>query len=413
MSVRTLEYAVSINGISPANELFAGSQGDDKVTKISFNITALHERLGSENLYYRFDGYDAEGNELKGTPAELKNSNGIGLPNFVYYTLQKSLIRQGGRICVYLVITKKDGDNTEMEWYSCPARMRFDSLPQGGRVDEEEYESLTTLATNTQKYAESAEDAAERAVSAAENLSGDNIYIFDGGSDEDDTEVDFDFGFESTDTPTKDSPALFTSGGAYKLQEKIKGLLEGQNSLEKSLETKLDAEGVKSLIGDSNDSVIAELFGGLLNLIYPINTVITFHDNEDHSNYLSFVGFKWKPFASGRTLVGYNSGNELFNKIGKEDGEIEHTLRENEMPKHNHGLQYSKDGGKTWEEASEGNAMFGRAEDNGFLGEKYLGVTDRISSYNSWQAKTEEKGKSQPHNNMPPYIVTSFWIRTE
>lgn len=392
MSVRTLEYAVSINGIVPANELFAGNQGDIKATKLSFNITALHERLGSENLYYRFDGYDAEGNELKGTPAELKNSNGIGLPNFVYYTLQKSLIRQGGRICVYLVITKKDGDNTEMELYSFPARMRLDSLPQGGRVDDEEYESLTTLATNTQKYAESAEDAAKRAVSAAENLSGDNIYIFDGGSDEDDTEVDFDFGFESTDTPTKDSAALFTSAGAYKLQEEIKGISEGQTSLEKSLETKLDAKGVKALIkGDGEISSTKELFSGLLELIYPIGSVVTFHDEADHSSHL---GLTWERFASGRTLVGYFYKDELFGKVGSTGGEAAHKLTVDEMPVHNHSLRLG------WTD-TDGSGILDTWSDTS---------NARVDANN---ITTKNSGANQPHNNMPPYIVTSFWIRTK
>ena len=385
MSVRNLEYSVSLNGITPANELFAGSQGDIKGTKVLFNITALHASLGTENLYYRFDAYDAEGKEINGEPLLLKKENGIGLPDFLYYILQPELTMQGGKISVYLIITEKIDDNTEMELYNFPARMRLNSLPVGSEANDKKRESLTTLVQIAKENAESAQEAAGRAVSAAEKLSDDKVFIFDGGEEEDDTEVDIEF--ESTDKPIENSGAFFTSGGAFTLKNEFD---KKHQEHEKLLEKKIDAVGVKEFLGALSPTENKTIFKGLMNLVYPIGSVLIFHDAEDHTGHL---GFQWERFATGRTLVGYDQSNEDFNEIDKTGGEKTHTLTIEELPKHHHILNEGFTYGKDWVPESKNS------------------LSSASSPSYSWTPQTSDVGENKGHNNMPPYIVTSFWKR--
>ena len=162
MIVRRLQYIVNSNEITPASEQFAGSQGDKSATALDFKLSDdLLALVNQENIYYRFDGYDAEGNVLRGDSAPLDNDN-------LSYVLSEQLARFGGKIQVYLIITQSVEGKTEMELYNFPARMRLNSLPSGGDIDKTEYESLTTLA--------------ESAKSAADKLFGDNVFVFGGGN---------------------------------------------------------------------------------------------------------------------------------------------------------------------------------------------------------------------------------------
>lgn len=162
MVVRRLQYIVNSNEITPASEQFAGSQGDKSATALDFKLSDdLLALVNQENIYYRFDGYDTEGNVLRGDSAPLDNDK-------LSYVLSEQLTRFGGKIQVYLIITQSVEGKTEMELYNFPARMRLNSLPSGGDIDKTEYESLTTLA--------------ESAKSAADKLLGDNVFVFGGGN---------------------------------------------------------------------------------------------------------------------------------------------------------------------------------------------------------------------------------------
>jgi hypothetical protein len=187
LSVRTLEYTVSVDDIKPATELFAGSEGDIKATVVNFVLSDdLLDLVDKENIYYRFDGYDAEGNVSRGDFAPLNSKK-------LTYTLTEPITRCGGRICVYLVITETTDSNTQMELYSFPARMRLNSLPQGGEVGGKEYESFTTLAESAKNSADKAEEilnAAGEKFNQKQNqliagpgisIVGDTISVIDGG----------------------------------------------------------------------------------------------------------------------------------------------------------------------------------------------------------------------------------------
>ncbi len=75
---------------------------------------------------------------------------------------------------------------------------------------------------------------------------------------------------------------------------------------------------------------------------------------------------------------------------GAEGGEEEHTLNINEIPSHRHKLKYDEVGLET------GATIVDIVDQLGVLG-----ITE-----------TRFTGGSQPHNNMPPFIVLSWYIKT-
>lgn len=79
-------------------------------------------------------------------------------------------------------------------------------------------------------------------------------------------------------------------------------------------------------------------------------------------------------------------------------GEAEHTLTVVEMPSHNH------------DELHWGNGSSNKFGVNGSgSGTWRLSYSDGASETNFYSGYT---GGSQPHNNMPPYLVRYYWERT-
>lgn len=105
---------------------------------------------------------------------------------------------------------------------------------------------------------------------------------------------------------------------------------------------------------------------------FPIGRVVTFYDDEDHSNWL---GFTWVRCLQNRFPVGYGPGDGDFGTIGKTGGERTHALTDSEVPPLRSRDLLASSGGS-----------------NG-----------RVEGYN---------GNGGPHNNLPPYEVISYWRRT-
>lgn len=131
-------------------------------------------------------------------------------------------------------------------------------------------------------------------------------------------------------------------------------------------------------------------FKEVMNLIYPVNSIIIKADNEDYSD---FLGFEWERTLVGRVAVGIDSSDSDFNVIGETGGEKEHTLTTNEMPSHGHDIYVDKNTGVT--------------------GQSSMYPLNYIQSPSNYIDKNvcSKSGGGQSHNNLQPYEVVAFWKR--
>lgn len=137
-------------------------------------------------------------------------------------------------------------------------------------------------------------------------------------------------------------------------------------------------------------------FNEVLNLIYPIGSIIIKDSDTDYSNYL---GFSWEKVFAGKTLVGLDTSDNDFNLVGKIGGEKTHTLTVDEMPKH-----YHKQQGSTVENSGKLKVKMIYCDS--------INTTDTGSTLGN-DFGTGVAGGSQAHNNLQPYEVVAFWKRVE
>ena len=168
MAIRTIEYAVSVNGIVPASQQFGGTQGDHNATELKFTLSEpLRSAITSSAqgaVVYRFDGYDGSGGVRSTEPQVLTQDPCV-------YVLEEWITRYGGKVQVYLVITDVT-DGTEMELYSFPAVLNIKDRPDGKPTDGSDYDSISTLYEGARASADKAEDAAARAEQVLEDIGG-------------------------------------------------------------------------------------------------------------------------------------------------------------------------------------------------------------------------------------------------
>lgn len=110
------------------------------------------------------------------------------------------------------------------------------------------------------------------------------------------------------------------------------------------------------------------------------------------------------PNHRGRVGVGLDPVNPAFNQLGKTGGAATHTLTAQEMPRHRHPHD-----GYTFLWGSSGNVHIAGAVANS--------GTSSGNRLFTWQNRdgwknTGEAGGGQAHNNLQPYVVTNFIIKT-
>lgn len=159
-----------------------------------------------------------------------------------------------------------------------------------------------------------------------------------------------------------------------------------------------DMNSIKNVVNTNADELtdLSTLVNSLTNLFFPVNKIVIFNDNDDHSDYL---GFTWKRIATGKTLVGIDSSDTDFDTIGKTGGEKEHTITIQEMPSHYHNGFY-------WE-GSRPISLNGGLISNGYYLQWGAGAKEDTNAF-----ATGSQGNSQAHNNLQPYQVVAYWQRT-
>lgn len=125
----------------------------------------------------------------------------------------------------------------------------------------------------------------------------------------------------------------------------------------------------------------------IVDMIYPIGS---YYWSSNATNPSSIFGGAWEQVKDRFVLA---AGDTYA--AGSTGGEASHTLSIDEMPWHDHDLR---------------NVLV-----NSLNGTQVnVGSGGGIISFSSVEGinKTNATGRSQPHNNMPPYIVAYCWHRT-
>ena len=132
----------------------------------------------------------------------------------------------------------------------------------------------------------------------------------------------------------------------------------------------------------------------------------------------SKYGGTWERYGQGKTLVGLNESETEFSTINKIGGEKTHTLTINEMPSHNHVVQFAFAGNSETGSVvtvpgypvlnKSGQYEVGTVSNTG-------GNTGHTHSISSSSASTGTVGSSKAINinNVQPYITVYMYKRTK
>lgn len=120
---------------------------------------------------------------------------------------------------------------------------------------------------------------------------------------------------------------------------------------------------------------------------YPIGSIYLSVNNTSPA---SLFGGTWEKIQD-RFLLASGSSYSL----GATGGEKEHTLTISEMPSHSHPLRNIHYIEQNVDDNTVPSVDIGYYGRNGTI----------------WWAATTYTGGSQPHNNMPPYLVVNVWKR--
>ena len=155
----------------------------------------------------------------------------------------------------------------------------------------------------------------------------------------------------------------------------------------------------------SCENLISDSYSDLIDLLYPVGSVLFSADNVNPG--ARFSGTTWEGIAQGRFIAGVGHGtdknlNTLTIAASSNNdtvGEYTHQLSINEMPAHNHKLDYSGgdrcDGWGCYNNSRPIVPQFGSGQ-GGYRESDTLKTT----------------GGNQAHNNIPPYFGLYVWKRT-
>lgn len=141
----------------------------------------------------------------------------------------------------------------------------------------------------------------------------------------------------------------------------------------------------------------------MMEMIYPIGSIYT--NAAVSTNPATLLGFgTWTAFASGRVLVGVDTGQTEFDTLGETGGAKTHTLTSGEMPSHTHTQNSHNHQEQVATAGGAGTGITGTAN--------LVGNTGSNQSTVSTTATNQNTGGGGAHNNLQPYITVYMWQRT-
>lgn len=150
----------------------------------------------------------------------------------------------------------------------------------------------------------------------------------------------------------------------------------------------------KSQVGLSNvdNTSDATKLAATLLAVYPVGAI---YISVSSTNPGTLFGGTWVAFATGRTLVGIDTGQTEFDTVEETGGAKTHTLTTTEMPSHNHTLLRP-----TWyaNEYVAGGTIYSQQSTTSAAVAAGSGVNNT--------------GGGGAHNNLQPYTVVYIFKRT-
>ncbi len=190
-----------------------GIQGEHNATKLVFAVSdelaeVLYEKSNRDKLVYRFEAHTGTGEKNSTVPEEIQISDGALKEFDLEYKLENWLTRNGGNISVYLIFSVLVSDETLIDLYSYPARLKLEGVPDADYTDGQNYESVAKLsvaATDAAARAEAAAEVSKEAeanTKAAEKVLTEGTFIFLGGDAEGSAKVELVTDSELSETST-------------------------------------------------------------------------------------------------------------------------------------------------------------------------------------------------------------------
>lgn len=109
------------------------------------------------------------------------------------------------------------------------------------------------------------------------------------------------------------------------------------------------------------------------------------------------------PDLEGRVPVGLDSTITDFNDRGKTGGSKTHQLTEAELAKHHHGIA---------QEVAAGGGTDGREVDYSTGKQNNTTYIEEFTHANGTYPYIKENGGDAAHENMPPYVIVNYIIKT-
>lgn len=175
------------------------------------------------------------------------------------------------------------------------------------------------------------------------------------------------------------------------------------------LNTVLDAKADKTTVD------------AIFDIMYPVGIILEFGPDTDPNEITGWNG-TWTQIKDKFTLA----AGDIYD-VGETGGSASHPLIEAEMPTHKHNVATNGGGNGTTGSDSHNHTISRSGDASGRLGgdDQVLWATGSISSVTSssdthshttpahnHNITESNKGSNQGHNNMPPYVVVSKWVRT-
>ena len=127
--IRTIEYTVSLTGVTPRSPQFAGVQGENGVSVIRFTPdnefadAVSYFAQSYDMLKYRVDCIDGAGRNITGEVLDYSGRT-------VDFPLTNELTKMGGKLSACLIISGVNNDSTQSAvLYSFPVSLYFKEFP--------------------------------------------------------------------------------------------------------------------------------------------------------------------------------------------------------------------------------------------------------------------------------------------